>query len=216
MAIPRRVFSGGQVVTAAQMNDLVWTGHLTYDSAAARDSDLQGVTIPVGAAVRLLDTLELRIWDGDSWEQAEDPIPDPPGNPRSVTSTVLTARQIRVGWVAPSTGGTSESYTVRYRVSSATDWLTQTSTELQTTIVGLTPGTEYQMQVRASNTGGDSNYVAAPTRTTTAVTQSVRINTSQTYRWPFADITRAAIVLVGGQGGGGGGGGGGWRKIGKN
>ena len=72
--LTRRNFATGHVVTADEMNDLVWTGTLVYDDAAARDTALSGLTVPVGVGVRLADTLELSIWDGTDWNVQSFPV----------------------------------------------------------------------------------------------------------------------------------------------
>ena len=84
-------------------------------------------------------------------------VPDKP-------SPTLTAahEKITASWSAPATNGSKiTSYKVRHRQKSTTNWTTSSALGKTTTsyeITGLTNGTEYEVQVQATNAAGDSGY----------------------------------------------------------
>ena len=77
------------------------------------------------------------------------------------SSTSLT-----VSWTAPANDGKPdiESYDVQYRLSGATAWTDgpEDVTGTTTTVSGLTADTEYQVQVRAANDEGESDWSDPP------------------------------------------------------
>ena len=86
-------------------------------------------------------------------------VPSKPGLP---TLTVGNA-QLTVSWVAPAANGASISdYDVRYRAGNSGPWTewndTDTGTTIGATITGLTNGQSYQVQVRATNSVGNSQW----------------------------------------------------------
>ena len=88
-------------------------------------------------------------------------LPAMPAAP-SLTSS---STQLVVSWPAPSGNGAAiTDYDVRYSSnngSSWTDWnANATSTATTTTITGLTNGTTYQVQLRATNSVGDGEWSA--------------------------------------------------------
>ena len=101
-------------------------------------------------------------------------VPDAPGAPTLTEG----AHQLSVSWTAPSSnGGDISDYDVRYRIKDTDQntsgdqpgsWTshTHTGTTTTATITGLTGGTMYQVQVRASNSMGpgawSSSANAAP------------------------------------------------------
>ena len=104
-----------------------------------------------------------------------------PGTPTVNTPTTGT-QKITLSWTAPTdTGGsgiTITSYTVRYRACTATPltcstnptWGSWTEVSLTTTskeITGLTTGTKYQLQVRAHNIHGPSDWAPATAKEAT-------------------------------------------------
>ena len=95
-------------------------------------------------------------------------VAEPPEAPSTISVTAVTdsSTSLTVSWTAPANDGKPdiESYDVRYRVSGATDWLDgpEDVTGTTTTISGLTAATDYQVQVRATNAEGDSDYSDPP------------------------------------------------------
>ena len=93
-----------------------------------------------------------------------------PGRPDAPTVTASTLNSLSLRWTAPTTSGSAISdYDVQYRAQggSFTDW-PHTGTGTTTTITGLTANTNYEVQVRATNAQGVSNWSPSATGTTTA------------------------------------------------
>jgi alpha-tubulin suppressor-like RCC1 family protein len=90
-----------------------------------------------------------------------------PQPPTGVSATGFQDTQIPVSWTAVA-GATS--YTVQYRVQGAGSWTARSAVAgTSDTITGLTNGTTYEVQVKASNSAGDSAW--APGTPLTAVPQ---------------------------------------------
>ena len=99
-----------------------------------------------------------------------------PGPPQSVTLTAGNT-EIAVSWAAPIDDGGSDitDYDVRYKLSSASIWITThafTGTGTSTTIEGLVNGSAYDVQVLASNagTGTGTGTGTGPWTTTASAT----------------------------------------------
>ncbi|WP_285689328.1 fibronectin type III domain-containing protein [Actinoplanes sp. NBRC 103695] len=106
---------------------------------------------------------------GDSGESnATDPIipSTTPGVPDAVT-TAATATSITVSFIAPATGG---SPITGYEISTdgGVNWVafSPSGSPLTGTVTGLTPGTDYQVAVRALNTVGSGDPTTAEAVTT--------------------------------------------------
>jgi hypothetical protein len=90
-----------------------------------------------------------------------------PGLPSALAAGIATATTIPLSWVAPTTGGTAASYSVRWSPHAANAWTTINDIDgTSTTITGLTASTSYDAEVQAVNTGGSSGWTAAITVTT--------------------------------------------------
>ena len=97
-----------------------------------------------------------------------------PAKPAAPTLTPGN-RQLSVSWSAPATGGSPiTDYDVRYRAGTAGPWTewaaSATSTATSAVITGLTNNQPYQVQVRATNSVGDSPWSNAASGTPEAVT----------------------------------------------
>ena len=94
-----------------------------------------------------------------------------PAAPAAPTLTATTT-SITATWIAPADGGSAiTSYDVRYKSTSVATWTAVSNvTSTTTTISGLASGTEYEVQVRATNSVGDSGYSTSATITTAIVT----------------------------------------------
>ena len=93
-----------------------------------------------------------------------------PGRPDAPTVTASTLNSLSLRWTAPTSSGSAISdYDVQYREAGGnfTDW-PHTGTGTNTTITGLTANTRYEVQVRARNAQGVSNWSPSATGTTTA------------------------------------------------
>ena len=91
--------------------------------------------------------------------------PTPPTTPR-VSSVADTPTSLSLSWLAPDTLGSPSitGYDVRYRVQGSTGgWSDgpQNVTRASATITGLTEGTDYEVQVRASVGSNDSDWSAS-------------------------------------------------------
>ena len=97
------------------------------------------------------------------------PATQPPDVPSSVT--VTTGHQsLGVSWTVPeANGSTITGYTVRHCEGTGTcadaDWTSVSVTGTSTTIASLSNGTTYQVQVRATNSVGTSDWSASVTGT---------------------------------------------------
>ncbi len=96
--------------------------------------------------------------NGD-WSDTASATPQP-GVPGQVTNLALTAgdEQLSATWDVPS--GTITGYDVEYKESSASSWTDagHTGTNASHTIGSLTNGTEYDVRVRAKNSGGNGDW----------------------------------------------------------
>ncbi len=154
------------------------------DSAWAEWNDTDTSTT-IGATITGLDNgtrydVQVRATNsvGDSdWSDATSAIPAPavPTKPGAPTLTPGNT-QLTVSWTEPATNGaTITDYDVRYRpvtdpASAWTEWNdTDTSTTIGATITGLDNGTRYDVQVRATNSAGDSDWSDATRATPAAV-----------------------------------------------
>ncbi len=91
----------------------------------------------------------------------------------TVAAVSGSTRSLAVSWIAPADGGSAiTSYDVQYREGTSglfTDG-PQDVTGTSLTISGLTQNTSYQVQVRATNAEGDSDWSASGSGTTNAAT----------------------------------------------
>ena len=93
---------------------------------------------------------------------------EPPDAPSAISVTAVTdsSTSLTVSWTAPANDGKPdiESYDVQYRLSGATAWTDgpEDVTGTTTTVSGLTADTEYQVQVRAANDEGESDWSDPP------------------------------------------------------
>ena len=95
-----------------------------------------------------------------------------PGTPDAPSAPTLTAgdHKLLVNWSAPGDNGSAiTDYDVRYSAnggSSWSEWQPNTDSAANSAVItGLTPDTTYQVQVRATNTHGDSAWSASATHT---------------------------------------------------
>jgi len=103
-----------------------------------------------------------------------------PGVPRSLTTTAVTGSttQLDVDWRAPSTGGAVATYRVRWRRQGTSNWSERTTTGNSVRLSSLGTSTTYEVQVRAENATGNSDYTASVTGTTNTPVQAPGIPTS--------------------------------------
>ena len=98
---------------------------------------------------------------GDSgWSDSAKATPyTTPSKPAAPTLTAAD-QKITASWSAPSNGGSDiTGYKVRHRATGTSDWTTSSSqTGTSKEIGSLTNGTEYEVQVQATNAAGDSGW----------------------------------------------------------
>ena len=138
------------------------TSGVTYDYEA-KPSYSVTVTASDGTASGTID-VTITVTD-------EDEPPAAPAAP-TLTATAGSTTSLDVSWTAPGNTGKPPitSYDLRYRVGDSGSWTDGPQDETGTTaaISALAAGTEYQVQVRASNAEGDSGWSAAGTGSTSA------------------------------------------------
>ena len=91
-------------------------------------------------------------------------VNEPPGKPGTptVTAAATTPTSLNVSWTAPPNAGKPAitAYNLQYRKNDEANWTSSdyAGTETRTTLTGLTPGTTYDVQVRAKNHEGDGPW----------------------------------------------------------
>ncbi len=87
------------------------------------------------------------------------PVPGLPGAP----NVTVKGRDATVTWQAPATGGPTDAYHLQTKTRATTDWPDTFTTVTGTThtLTGLAGATAYDLRLRAANTAGASDWVAA-------------------------------------------------------
>ena len=141
------------------------SGVLTFRSAPnfedATDDDASNTYVVVvratsgtGARAKTADqTITVTVTDVDD---------EAPGVPAAPTVSSASVSSLTAAWAAPANAGPPiTDYDYRYRVKSTPGWTEVTNTTitaLSATITGLADGTEYEVQVRATNDEGTSGW----------------------------------------------------------
>ena len=109
--------------------------------------------------------------------------PERPAAP-TVTATSGSTTSLSVSWTEPATSGPDiDDYDLRYREGASGNWSNgpQNVTATLASIGSLDAGTSYQVQVRATNDEGDSNWSPSGSGATTAeATPTVSISADKT------------------------------------
>ena len=109
----------------------------------------------------------------------------------TVNATSGSTTGLNVSWSAPAnTGPAITDYDWRWKVQAGTTWTEKTDTMTTATsaaITGLTPGTAYDVQVRATNDEGTGNWSPSGSGTTNSPT-----NNAPTVANPIPDRTATA------------------------
>ncbi len=133
--------SAGQIQTKAALN---FEEKSRY-SVAVRARDGRGGTDAVNVTINVTDV--------------DNEAPDTPFAP---TVTALSSTSIQVSWDAPeNTGPPITDYDYRYRARADSDWTEVTNTTITATtatIDGLAASTSYDVEVRAKNAEGTSDW----------------------------------------------------------
>ncbi len=126
------------------------------------------------------------------WSTTATGTPVAPTEPGTPDAPRLDAvdEEIFVAWEPPDDDGGAAitDYDVRYRETGTTTWSTwlHVGTATFTTITGLTNGTEYDVQVRAENSAGESAWSTTTAGTPAAPPDPVGEEELYTNLWPEA------------------------------
>ena len=130
----------GQIRTSAALNHEDKSRY----SVTVRARDGRGGTSTAGVTINVTDVVE------------------PPGPPLSPRVTAVSSTSLQVSWDAPENAGPSiTDYDYRYMSSTDSSWTEITNTTIpatSVTIQGLTPSTSYDVEVRAKNSEGTSDW----------------------------------------------------------
>lgn len=89
-----------------------------------------------------------------------------------LTSNNITSTSATLNWAA-GTGGSANTFNIKYKTTSSSTWTTVTSATNSVVISGLTPATSYHYQIqRVCGGNSTSNYTSSSTFTTLAATSN--------------------------------------------
>ncbi len=93
-----------------------------------------------------------------------------PGQVTALAAGSIAATSVALTWTAPASGGAVGTYTVNYRVTGTTPWLTASAsvTVPSFSVTGLAASTSYEFEVIAVNSVGAGPASAVATAVTTA------------------------------------------------
>ena len=144
--------STGQISTRDPLDhETMDTYHLAVSVRDGKDIDGNSDTVEddsIGVTINVDDVAE---------------PPNPPGTP-TVVPKANAPDSLEVSWTTPDTTGRPDitGYELQYQVEGTdpVDWIPETVTDTgnTATITGLESGTTYEVQVRASNDEGDSDW----------------------------------------------------------
>jgi hypothetical protein len=100
---------------------------------------------------------------------AVPPTPFPPNQPGAPTLSQGTNNDLIVRWIAPGVDGAHSAaitFSLRYSLAGADTWTIVGGVISPYDLTGLTAGTAYDVQVRAANSAGTSNWSATTTLST--------------------------------------------------
>ncbi len=142
----------------------------TFDASSRQIKTKQGVTYDHEAKSSY--SVTVKVSDGP----ASDTVPvtinitdvdEPPSKPAAPTVSWASTTSLSVSWSAPANTGKPAitSYDLRYRIGTSGNWSNgpQDQTGTSATISSLSAGASYQVQVRATNAEGDSDWSDAGT-----------------------------------------------------
>ncbi len=189
------------------------TGHagavLTYSLTGADAGQFQvvGTTGQIQAGAGPYDfesdktsySLNVKVADQDG-RSAEHPVTitlvdveEPPGKPAAPQITATTVSSISISWEVPAnTGPAITDYAVQYRKQGETNYtgVEHSGTDRTTTITGLAESTTYEIQVRATNAEGTSDW-SDPANGTTGENKPPRFDDNAASELSFDENTPA-------------------------
>ena len=127
-----------------------------------------------------------------------DEAPGKPAQP-SVSPTQNSTTSLDVSWTVPAnTGPAIQHYDLRYRAGTSGGWTDgpQDVTTTSTPIASLQAGTSYQVQVRATNAEGDSDWSDSGSGTTSTPTNTPPVFDSASYTFDLAENADGSTTPV--------------------
>ena len=175
------------------------TGAITYVGGG---ENFEGFATPVSAfslTIRASDgTLHTDVTAMVSVTDVDEP-PIKPAAP-SVSPTASSTTSLDVTWNAPSNAGRPaiESYDLRYKVSTATEWTDgpEDVTTRSRSIGSLQAGTEYNVQVRATNDEGDSTWSDTGSGTTSSPPNALPIFGASSYTFTLEENADGSTTAI--------------------
>ena len=184
-SIAENTTSGVDVGTPLEASDLdrdILTYSLEGADMGSFDIDISSGQIRTKAALdyekKRSYSLTVRVQDGRGGSAtlrvtiSITDLVEPPGKPAFPTVTAISSTSLQVNWDAPeNTGPPITDYDYRYRAVADSDWTEVTNTTITgttVTIEGLTPSTSYDVEVRAKNAEGMSEWSDSEIGTTNA------------------------------------------------
>ena len=124
------------------------------NSSVSSYGPLSSATNPPPADTRPMYGLS-QIFEVGVTDSGRPAVPAPP----SIGATEGSNTSLDVGWLEPANAGPDVNYDLRYQ-GNGEDWTTgpQNVTAKFANVTGLSAGASYEVQVRASNNNGDSNW----------------------------------------------------------
>ena len=165
------------------------SGVLTFTSApnfeAATDADTDNDYVVVVRATSGTGE-RLKTADQTITVTVTDEAGEAPGAPATPTVSSASVSSVTAAWAAPANAGPPiTDYDYRYRVKtpqgSWTEVTNTTSTALRATIAGLAEDTEYEVQVRATNAEGTSDWSDPPGSGSTDANAAPAFTSSATF-----------------------------------
>ena len=159
-------YTGGQSITDYDLRYSTDDGATWTPETATTDATTTRELAPLAGGLTYVVSVRAQNSIGESDWSAKSSIvslptrePDKPAAPK----LGVGHQSLSVSWDAPADNGAAiTDYDVQYSSNSGSNWTewnaTNTSTATTTTITGLTNGTPYQVQVRATNSSGDSGW----------------------------------------------------------
>jgi len=190
----------GSIIILTQFQSMGNGGYATYNTAMGEIAETKTNVFVVDSTGADMD--DGNHWSYDGLKTVGDRMITITKNilglnyPGKITSPVATpsGTSVNLSWTAPISNGGSviTDYLIEYKSSSSSTWSTFSdgiSTNLSSTVTGLSGSTEYDFRVSGVNANGTGNPVSVTTTTTDGSAPiissilSTSTNTSSTLTW---------------------------------